>query len=260
MRSALVVFVMLAACLALMADEPAPMTNEDVVRLAAAGTSEREIIRQIRERPSAFDVSPEMLEELKAAGVPAAVIAEMSARSVKAAPEPPPPERVPVGHVRITVELNGRTLSAPKWADEDIKRRLGLSKEVADREVRDLAVFLVCEEATHVPDQWRSKTPLGRDMTATKRHEMLAFVAGDTAAGHTPKIKLPDRLEAFADGTEPHDLVLGVAARIGDRWVTLGTGKLPHVAFDGKPGRLDGEIHSLGAFAYEIKLTRPKER
>ena len=260
MRAAMLACVVLCAWAFVAADEPAPMTNEDVVRLVAAGTPERDIIGQIRNRATAFDTSDEMLEELKTAGVPASVIAEMRARAEKAAPEAPPPERTPVGFVRITVRLPGRTLSAPKWADEETKRRLGLSKEIADREVRDLAVFVVCEEATHVPDQWRSKTPLGRDMNTTKRHEMLAFVAGDTPAGKTPKIKLPDQLEASVDGTEPHDLVLGVAARIGDRWLTLATGKLPHVGFDGKPAALAGEIHALGAFVYEVKLTRAKER
>jgi len=257
---ALLVALLALAGAALAAEPPAPLTNEDVVRMIASGASEAAILDAVRTRACAFDLSEEMVEELKLAGVSPAVLAAMAARATKPVPAELPPERVPVGAVLVTVTLPERTLKAPAWADEDVKERLALPKENAQREVRDLAVFLACEATTHVPDQWRSKTPLGRDMSpGLRRHEMLAFVAGDTPAGKPPRLVLPHQIEVRIDGTEPHDLVLGVAARIGDRWVQLAAGRLPAVSFRGEPGTLEGEIHG-GGFAPNVALARPRER
>ena len=124
------------------------------------------------------------------------------------------------------IQIGGED-SQVAWADENAKVRLQLPKETEQREVKDVAVFLACSSPEHVPDLWRSKTPLGRDMVSVPRHEMLAFVAGDTPAGKAPRLTLPERLEADVDETEPHDLILGVAARIGDRWVQLAFTTIP---------------------------------
>jgi hypothetical protein len=245
-------------------DEPTaapPLGNEEVVRMVAGGTAESDILEAIRSRPPAFDVSEDMLAELKLAGVPPAVIAAMKAREAQVAPQEPPPERHRAGTARLVVELSrlgAHTLHAPAYADEDVKHRLHLSKELADREVRDLAIFLACTTAEHVPDLWRQKSPLGRDMNLTVRHEMLAFVAGDTPAGKKPRLELPARLEADVDDTEPHDLVLGVAALVGDRWMQVSAGTLTHakVAPGSKPltGRISATPESL---VFTVALTAP---
>ena len=262
MRAARLVACVLAAGLAL-ADAPGapPLTNEDIVRMVAGGTGEREILDAIRDREEAFDLADDMVEELKLAGVPAAVVAAMRARRAESAPASPPPERTKTGYTTVTVSLNAagsgsRTLKVPAWADEDAKARFGLPKENEQRIVKDVAVFLACTSPEHIPDLWRSKTPLGRDMVSGVRHEMLAFVAGDTPAGKAPRLTLPQKLEASLDATEPHNLALGVAARIGDRWVLLASAALPKA--DVGPGHkaIEGRIDRTGkGFDFKVALT-----
>lgn len=257
-------WLMIAPAVLRAADEPAaaaPLGNEEVVRMVAGGAPEADILEAIRSRPPAFDVSEDMLAELRLAGVPPAVIAAMKARNAQVAPQQPPPERRRAGTTRLVVELSrlgARTLHAPTYADEDVKARLKLSKELADREIRDLAIFLACTAAEHVPDLWRQKSPLGRDMNLNVRHEMLAFVAGDTPAGKKPRLVLPAQIEADVDDTEPHDLVLGVAALIGDRWMQVAAGTLPHtkIAAGSKPltGRIGATPEPL---VFTVTLTAP---
>ena len=257
--------VLLAALwLAAAPADTAPMTNEDVVRMAANGATEEAILEAVRTRPPAFDVADDMIEELRLAGVSPPVIAAMKARTAAAAPQPPPPEvRPPRGTVHLVVVLNGRsskTLRAPSFADEELKHRLQLPKENEAREVKDLAVFLACTTSEHVPDLWRQKSPLGRDMTNAFRHEMLAFVAGDTPQGKKPKLALPETLEADVDDVEAHALVVGVAARIGDRWMLLVTSAplKTTLAKDAPP--LDATIGSAGPdFAFKATLTAKKK-
>jgi hypothetical protein len=242
------------------ASPPPPLTNEDVVRMVAAGTPEPEIVEAIRSRREEFDLSDEMVSELSLAGVPAAIVTAMRQRHAELAPAPPPRPPSTRGLTPIVVSINPgasgpRAIRAPKWADEDAKQRFQLPKETDQREVKDLAVFLACTSSDHVPDLWRSKSPLGRDMSFVMRHEMLAFVAGDTPTGKTPRLELPARLEGELDDSEPHDLVLGVAARVGDRWIQLAAGRLAKVTIapGGKP--LVGRIgHRGGGFDFTAEL------
>lgn len=241
-----------------------PLTNEDIVRMVASGKPEDAILEAIHTRPEAFDVAGDMLDELKLAGVSATVVAAMEQRHAGSAPPAPPVERPARGRVTLVVTLNPggsgpRTLRVPAWADEDTKARLHLPKENEQREVKDLAVFLACAAPEHIPDLWRSRSPLGRDMVSVSRHEMLAFVAGDTPAGKTPHLALPARIEVAVDDTEPHDLVLGVAARIGDRWMQLAVGVLPKVTIGAGSKPLIGRIeHIRLAFDFKIELTAPR--
>jgi hypothetical protein len=232
-----------------------PLTNEDIVRMVASGDSELDILDAIRTRPEAFDLSNDMVEELRLAGVPATILAAMRQRHAELAPPPPPVERSTKGRTPIVVTLKAGTLRVPAWADEDAKQQFKLPKETEQRQVKDLAVFLACVTSEHVPDLWRSKSPLGRDMSSVARHVMLAFVAGDTPAGKEPRLVLPERLEGEVEPDEPHDLVLGVAARIGDRWVQLASGRLSNttIVAGGKP--LVGRIKHVGrGFAFTVEL------
>jgi hypothetical protein len=237
----------------------APLTNEDIVRMVASGEDERDILDAIRTHAEAFDLSGDMVEELRLAGIPATVLAAMRQRHAELSPPAPPTTRARQGRVPIVVTLNTGTLRVPAWADEDAKQRFQLPKENDQRQVKDLAVFLACVTSEHVPDMWRSKSPLGRDMSSVVRHEMLSFVAGDTAAGTEPQLVLPARLEGEIDEGEPHDLVLGVAARIGDRWVQLGVGRIlkTTIAAGGKP--LVGRIKHVGhGFTFAVELVAPR--
>lgn len=256
--------VVLGAMVALAADPQPPLTNEDVVRMVAAGIPEQEIVESIRNRLEAFDLTEEMVSELSLAGVPAPIVAAMRQRHAELAPAPPPVPPPKSGRAPLVVRINpgaagARTIRAPKWANEDAKQRFQLPKETDQREVKDLAVFLACISSDHVPDLWRSKSPLGRDMSSVTRHEMLAFVAGDTPAGKAPRLDLPEHLSAEVDETEPHDLVLGVAARIGDRWIQLAVGRLAKASVVPGQKPLIGRIGHRGSgfdFTAELKAER----
>jgi hypothetical protein len=237
----------------------AALTNEDIVRMVASGSPESAVLDAIRTHAEAFDLTTDMVEELKLAGVSPAIIAAMRQKHAESAPPPPSVERPARGKVPLLVTLNGgTTIKVPAWADEDAKEKLRLPKENDQREVKDLAVFLGCVTSEHVPDLWRSKTPLGRDMSFVARHELLAFAPGDTPAGKPPRLTIPARLEAEVDDSEPHDLVLGVAARIGDRWIQLGSTVLKKVTIAAGQKPLTGRIEHVGhAFEFKVTLSAP---
>lgn len=240
------------------------LTNDDVVRMVVAGTAEGEILESIRTHVEAFDLTEDMIEELRLAGVPPTVVAAMMTKHALSVTSPPPGARPRPGSARLVVTLNSRgsgarTLRVPSWADEDARARWRLPKENDKREVKDIAVFLACTSPEHIPDLWRSKTPLGRDMSSVVRHEILAFVAGDTPAGKQPRLTLPEHLEAEIDGTEPHDLLLGVAARIGDHWIQLSAVALRAFTLGTEPKVVAGHIERSGhGFDFKIELTAPR--
>lgn len=243
---------------------PAPLTNEDIVRMVVGGASEAAIVEAIQTHPEAFDLSDDILPELKLAGVSEPILTAMRRRHAASTPAPAPVEAPARGRRHVVVTLNAgaalsRTLRVPDWADEDMKQRFQLPKEIDQRKVKDVAVFLACTTIEHVPDLWRTKTPLGRDLVGATRHEMLAFVAGDTPEGKKPELNLPRTLEADIDESEPHDLAVGVAARIGDRWVQLAIGILPKFKPGPQPAELAARIaHAGGSFGFKVEWTPPR--
>jgi len=238
---------------------PPPLTNEDIVRMVAGGTPQREILETIRERAEAFDLSGDMIDELTAAGVPAPILDAMRAKRVDAAAAARPAEREKPGYGTLVVTLNARTLRLPAWADEDAKARFKLPKENEQRQVKDVAVFLACVSPDHIPDLWRTKSPLGRDMVSMRAHQLLAFVPGETPEGKPPRLALPPRLEAKVDLTEPHDLVLGVAALFGDHWVQVSMAVLPKATTGPQNKPLAGSIEGGGRdFNVKVELKPPR--
>src|SRR5262245_23121923 len=238
----------------------ATLTNEDIVRMVSAGTPEQEILIAIRTHPERLDLSNEMDEELKLAGVPEKILTAMRQRHVELAPPPPPPAEPKRGRTPLIVTLNpgggGRTLRVPSWADEDAKQEFQLPKENDQRHVKDLAVFLGCVTSEHVPDMWRSKSPLGRDMRFVVRHEMLAFVAGETPPGQEPRLVLPARVDAEVEEGVAHELVFGVAALFGDRWVELASARLPKTTIGAGAKPLVGHVKNVGrGFTFKVDLS-----
>ncbi|HEY0077762.1 MAG TPA: hypothetical protein VGB73_03880 [Pyrinomonadaceae bacterium] len=68
------------------AQPAAPLTNQDVLDMLKAGLSQEVVVAKIKSTSASFDTSPAVLQELKAAGVPEAVILAMvQAPSVTAA-------------------------------------------------------------------------------------------------------------------------------------------------------------------------------
>jgi hypothetical protein len=232
-----------------------PLRNEDVVRMLVGGRPAKDVIATIRSAEVAFELSDEMAQELRLAGVPADVLAAMAARQAEvdqaSAPAKPPDATVPAaaaGKTAIVVALRpdaarGETKSLlfPTRLDDAAARALQVGPSDEERTVTDLAVFLACRTADHVPDQWRPKSPLGSDFVSVARHEMLDFRPGATSlprgkapAGWSPpaprgapKQALPDLLALalpleLRGEVEPgvaHDLVVGVAIRVGDRYL-----------------------------------------
>lgn len=91
--------LLLITCVALpraWANEQRPaLTNSDIVRLVKSGVSERLVLVTIQSSPTAFDLSPQALIELKSNGVPDAVIGAMVSASKRATTESPTPASPP---------------------------------------------------------------------------------------------------------------------------------------------------------------------
>lgn len=96
------------------ADQPGPpaLTNVDVVKMVRAGLSDALVITAIRQaKQTAFDVRPDALVELKAAGVSDAILAVMlnpMASGTPAAPAMTPPAGNRVGRADTNDPLAGR--------------------------------------------------------------------------------------------------------------------------------------------------------
>jgi hypothetical protein len=235
-----------------------PLRNEDIVRMLVAGRPLRAVIESMRGRDVDFDLSDEMLLELRSAEVPEQVIQAMRARQAevdRARPAPPEGTQAPsasagrdILHVRIRGGLKGKEgsqgfLLFPERANDELARWLQLGPSAEDRAITDAAVFLACTTADHVPDQWRSKTPLGRDFVSAARHQMLAFHPGATSvpakearrlvprstapvdADGKPlaflQLSLPGDLTAELESGVAHDLILGVAIRTHGIWMQV---------------------------------------
>jgi hypothetical protein len=179
-----------ALCVLLtLAATPAPLTNEDIVRLVTYGTAEKTILREIELRQVAFDLSPGVVEELARVGVRPSIIEAMRRRQAemprpKDAPpvaqgqEPGPasaPE--PMGSLTLTFQATApgedkqaeqvlAITSLPKGAPRPEGAEIGT--------VSDLALAILCTSGDHAPDHWDSHTPL-KD---APRHEVLLFRPG----------------------------------------------------------------------------------
>jgi len=233
------------------AEPPAPMHNEDVVRMLVSGKPASAIVEAIHKAPAVdFDVSPEMLTELRSVSLPEQVIDAMKARMLELERVKATEERVQdiTSGPKLRVHFSGTTtLHFPDWGTAAVgeKMKLDLRNE-KDREIRDVAFFLACTSELDVPDQWRSKSPLGRDFTVPK-HQMLFFQPGaahlsasdvatglpdafrrtrddGTAAGWY-EVTLPAEIAVEVNTNEAHDLLLGIALDVQGNWHPLVTAK-----------------------------------
>jgi len=230
------------------AEDAAPLTNVDIVRRVLAGDSTETLISLIRGSTAVeFDVSDEMQEELTIAGVPAAVVRAMVEHQAALELErnPPPPEEETADAVEeepgITILIHPDpptatepgALSLIDIMSPEMKEQLGLREEPA--RFTDIGLFLGCITADHVPDHWRSHTPLGRDFIAAPRHKLLAFVSGAVSEaapelsqrlnlgdGAEPaallRLDLPAQIDALLEPDVVHDLVLGIALQAEGRF------------------------------------------
>jgi len=257
------------------------MTDEDVVRLLVAGTPEERILERIRSSPVDFDLSDEMLRELRAAGLSETVIEAMLERqreldAPKAAPADETGEVEPVPVPRLVLRLD------PNWKPTEKRPRPVLRVRDAidpplrealrlrgdDSRFTDAAIFLACRTADHVPDQWRSKSPLGRDFINTPRHRLLAFLPGAVRreGGRLREIasrmavvpgereslpeegllelEIPATIEVELRPGVLHDLTLGVALQAEDRYYLVAADSWDGLRMPETGLSIDAEIES----------------
>lgn len=228
-------FVLSSLVLALVAfaADVAPMTEEDVVRLFVGGASTEAILDEIRTRPAAFELAQDMLEELRLAGIPQAVIDAMTARMAELEPVVPETPSAPAAapavlRVKLNPDRSSGKLGLLRIGGRitvEMAENLGLPARVEGESFEDLAIFVMCRTATHVPDQWRTRSPLGRDFVMSPRHKMLAFVSGATVEdrGEDPDgalltLEIPPEIEIDLAPDDAHDIVVGVAIQGGGRY------------------------------------------
>jgi hypothetical protein len=252
----------------------APMTDEDVVRMVVAGATEEQVLREIERREPAFDVSAEMLEELRRVRVPEAVIAAMLRRQQEAeagehaaggGTQPAPVPAQPVLRVRINPERppdKPSILRVRKEVDPQLAAEWELGNAPHERTFSGIALYLACVTADHVPHEWRSKSPLGRDFISTVRHEMLAFeavaAAGDRAQDHL-EMELPRSIEALLEPGETHDVVLGVALQIADRYYNWISDTSPGVLVGPEGVTLAATVKGRGMGSMKVAFLRPAD-
>jgi hypothetical protein len=213
-------------------DDAGPsMTNVDVVKMVSEHLPIEEIIRAIRAADrTAFDLDPDMLTELRRAGVPEQVIEAMTkAQQGRAMPDAAAAVAAPaVGTIELEFvkEMNE---SLPDGT------AVSLAKDWNDRQVA-LSLFIYCFDPLHVPDLWQSRTPLKK----FPRHHLLWFHEDtrpwrDNRKGGMVYLDLPEktRIEASAG---VHTIEFGVATRAGDLdWTRLAGSQ---ATVEVKPGML----------------------
>ncbi len=218
-----------------------PLTVERVVQLFVSGTPAGELILMLQQSPVDFDLTQEMVGELRAAGLPALLIENMQKRQAEIdRANAPPAEPTPAGETAplptLRILFNGgdqkderRTIRLFQGVDPALAEALGLRGEAPT--FTDMALFLGCRTADHVPDHWRSKSPMGRDFRLTPRHRLLAFLPGAERVEAPARLRrkgetdlavlellIPDQIEVELEAEIVHDLTLGIAVQSDDRY------------------------------------------
>ncbi len=149
-----------------------PLTDEEIVRRVIAGESHDGIIALIKAGATDFDLSDEMVEEMKIAGVPEPILQAMRERHLELYP-PPEPEtdeyEVPSPPALIIHLKVKKPPVLPKETSGPIGgtgRTIQFDEE--SRQISGAALFVACTSPTHVPDHWRGSRPW--DGTSSSLH------------------------------------------------------------------------------------------
>lgn len=253
------------------ADPPSPaapvLRVEDVVRWHVAGVAADEIVRRIESAAVDFELDEEMVAELHLAGLPETVLRAMQERQAALHPTVPPPESAeptPVEPSGIVLHLRGSKpgspahLRIPTRVPAELVTALALDDPAAV--VAEVALYVACLRAPHVPSHWRGASPLGRDFATMPRHEMLLFLplatAGPEAARGSLELDAPPTLEVPLDPADGHDLSVGVAARIGDRYYRLQSDTWEALVPAEHPDGLEIELEAAG-HGVRVRIVRP---
>ena len=232
----------------------APLTNEDVVRLVMTGTPEKDVLAAIDGQPVDFDLSADMVDELRRAGVHGTVIEAMRRRQAampktETSPTPtPPPGRTGTLRVEFAAAEGGDASKAEvsaialKSLPRGMRRRGGVEVGL----MTDMALAILCISSDHVPDHWDARSPL----QGAPRHELLLFRPGsatDTIKGHEVLYldHQPSYEVSLPEGT--HNIVVGAAGKQAGSgtWrllesdgarITLVSGRTTRVAVEARSG------------------------
>ncbi len=223
------ILAILALCTVPILAADRPLTDEDIVRRVISGESHERIITLIRDSTVDFDLSDEMVGEMKLAGVPDRIVEAMRDRQLELNP-PIVPEIEVEAAPALTVHFKGTSsIVFPAELPDEAVRKTGLSVEAGEHKITGAALFIGCIAPTHVPNHWRSKTPMGRDFAYARRHRLLSFApdyeavtggilkkVGLSKAG--VRLKIPQTLNLELDRGGPHELIIGIAFQAGDRY------------------------------------------
>jgi len=171
--------------------ETPPLTNQEIVRMVASGMATDRILARIAESRCSFDLDPEMIAELRVAGVPEAVVEAMKGRAPSGAPASPgaKPGSQPRGWVEIAFDDDPGLEPA---ANSTEVPAIAVDPNSKTRHPVELAFVLTCDRPDHVPDFWDESSPLG---SFAGRHQVLFFQAATSAPDERkkgrPRIYLP---------------------------------------------------------------------
>ncbi len=251
------------------ATDPPVLHVEDVVRWHVAGVAPGEIVARIQASAVDFDLSDEMVEELRLAGLPDTVLVAMRERQAALHPAAPPPvaEPSPEATSALVLHVHGAKpdeparLSLPTRVPSEIATRLSIEDPAPV--VTGIALYAACLRATHVPSHWRAESPLGRDFATMPRHEMLLFVPLEPLESQAPKasdsrlaVEAPAKLEIPLDPADTHDLDLGIAVRIGERYYRMDSDTWSAFALADHADGLEAQVGS-GTSGLRVRFVRP---
>jgi hypothetical protein len=163
--------LLLAAALLLAADEAEVLTNEDVVRMAASGMPAERIVERIAASDCRFDVAPDMIEELRLAGVPETVLDAMVAKARSSGP-PPAPTPAPAAAGRVEIVFEDAPDGPPEASSALFPTRLSRRGSLRDPVPVQVALGVLCTDSVHAPDAWMRRTPMDEEFP---RHHVLFF-------------------------------------------------------------------------------------
>ncbi|HKN46834.1 MAG TPA: hypothetical protein VJ144_02580 [Candidatus Polarisedimenticolia bacterium] len=209
------------------------LTNEDIVRMVIAKTREEDILKSIAARPVDFDLAPDMIGELRIAGVSDSILEAMRRRQA----EMPRPEiaPTPTPHPASSGTLEIDFVDEPAAGDPAERSAIALRSlptRVTRRggmevgEVTELALAVLCLTADHVPDHWDTRTPL----TGAPRHELLLFrpASAEETLRRFKILYLKHDTSYRVDLPEgPHNIVVAAAGK------SAGSGAWRLIASDG---------------------------
>lgn len=210
---------------------PRTLTNEDVVRLVMYGTPENVLLEEIAKSRAAFDLSPDVVQELRRAGVGEGIIAAMRRRqaamprSAPGAAEAPEPVADPGGAVQIrfgNAAVDGQATQNTVFAVQALPRDVSRPGGLEVGRSTDLALAILCTTTDHVPDHWDTRTPI----EGAPRHRLVQLRKGSRPGkvkGFEVVFLNQDPLDPIPLDAGAHKLVVGLAGRVAgaDFWRLL---------------------------------------